>query len=81
MILLMRIKSQKSEFQTARQYEIDLKMANRSKYGNFNFVVEYPIWVSIRRTSEGELAVDGQNFIYCPQFIENVQEPPKIADI
>ena len=81
MILLMRIKRQKSEFQTARQSEIDLKMANRSKYGNFNFVVEYPIWVSIKITLMGKLAVDGQNFIYCPQFIENVQKPPKIADI
>ena len=58
MILLMRIKSQKSEFQTARQCEIDLKMANRSKYGNFNFVVEYPIWVSIKRTLTGKLAVE-----------------------
>ena len=68
MILLMRIKSQKSDFQTARQSQIDLKMANRSKYGNFNFVVEYPIWVSIKRTLTGKLALDGQNFIYCVQY-------------
>ena len=81
MILLIRIKSQKSDFRTAIQSQIDFKMANRSKYGNFNFVVEYPIWVSIKRTLTGKLAVDGQNFIYCPQFIENVQKPPKIADI
>ena len=44
MILLIRIKSQKSDFQTARQSQIDFKMANRSKYGSLNFVVEYQ-WV------------------------------------
>ena len=77
----MRIKSQNFEFQSARQSEIDLKMANMYEYCNFNFVVECPIWVSIKRTLTGKLAVDGQNFIYCPQFIENVQKPPKIADI
>ena len=81
MIFLIRINSQNSDFQTARQSQIDFKMANRSKYGNFNFVVEYPIWVSIKRTLTGKLAVDGQNFIYCPQFIENIQKHPKIADI
>ena len=31
-------------------------MANRSKYVNFNFVVEYPIWVYIKRTLTGKLA-------------------------
>ena len=77
MILLMRIKSQKHEFQTARQSEIDFKMANKSKYGNFNFVVEYPIWVSIKRTLTGKLAVGGQNFIYCVQF----QKRPKTLKI
>ena len=81
MILLIRIKSQKSDFQTARQSEIDLKMAYRSKYGNFNFVVEYPIWVSIKRTLTGKMAVNGQIFTYCPQFQENVQKPQNIADI
>ena len=74
MLLLIRIKSQKSDFQTARQSQIDFKMANRSKYGNFNFVVEYPIWVSIKRTLTGKLAVGGQNFIYCVQFQENVEK-------
>ena len=48
-----------------------------SKYGNFNFVVEYPIWVSIKRTLTGKLAVGGQNFIYCVQLKENVQKPSK----
>ena len=79
MILLIRIKSQKFDFQTARQSQIDFKMANRSKYGNFNFVIEYPIWVSIKRALTGKLAVDGQNLIYCPQFQENVQK--NIGDI
>ena len=79
--LLIRIKSRKSDFQTARQSQINFKMANMSKYGNFSFVVEYPIWVSIKRTLTGKLVVDGQNFIYCPQLIENVQKPPKIAYI
>ena len=81
MILLIRIKSQKSDFETARQSQINFKMANKSKYGNFNFVVEYPIGLSIKRTLTGKLAVDGQNFIYCPWFIENVPKHPKIADI
>ena len=77
MILLIRIKSQKSDFQTDRQSQIDFKMANRSKYGNINFVVEYPIWVSIKRTLTGKLAVGGQKFINCVQLKENVQKPSK----
>ena len=77
MTLLIRIKCQKFDFQTARQSQIDFKMANRSKYGNFNFVVEYPIWVSIKKTLTGKLAVDGQNSTYCVQFQEKVQKPPK----
>ena len=80
MIMLMRIKSQKFEFQTANQSEIALKIAKRSKYGNFNFVVEYPIWVSIKRTLTGKLALAGQNLIYCIRLKENVQKPPKIAE-
>ena len=66
------IKSQKLDFQTARQSQIDFNMANMSKYGNFNFVVEYPTWVSIKRTSTGKLAVGGQNFIYGVQLKEKV---------
>ena len=42
------------------------------KKSKFNFVVEYPIWVSIKRTLTGKLAVGGRNFIYCAQFEENV---------
>ena len=33
-----------------------------------------------QKTLADKLAVDGQNFIYCPQFQENVQKPPNIAD-
>ena len=75
MILLMGIQRRKSEFQTASQSEIVFKMAKRSKYGDFNFVVEYSTWVSIKRTLTGKLAVDYQNFIYCVQFQENFQKP------
>ena len=73
MIMLMRNKSQKFQFQTASQSEIALKIAKRSKYGNFNFVVEYPIWMSIKKTLTGKLAVDGQNFIYIVQLKENIE--------
>ena len=75
--MLMRIKSQKFQFQTVSQSEIALKIAKRSKYGNFNFVVEYPIWVSINRTLTGKLAIDCQNFIWCVRFEENVQKSSK----
>ena len=74
MILLIRIKSQKSDFETARQSQINFKMANKSKYGNFNFVVEYPIGLSIKRTLTGKLALDGQNLIYCVQFEKNLKK-------
>ena len=48
-----------------------------STYGNFNFVIEWPIWVSIKIDLTVKLAVDGQNFTYCVQFQENVQKPLK----
>ena len=73
----MRIQSEKSEFRTANQSEIAFKIANRSKYGNLNFVVDYPIWVSIKKTLTGKLAIAGQNVIYCIHFEENVQKPSK----
>ena len=38
------------------------------------------IWVSIKRTLTGKLAVDGQNLIYCVRFEENVQKPQKKAN-
>ena len=72
MIILIRIKSKR--FQTASQSEINLKIAKRFKYGNFNFVVEYPIWVSIKITLTGKLAVDGQNI---NKFVQN---PSKITE-
>ena len=74
----MRIQSLKNDFRTISNEEMAFKMA---KYGHFEYVVEYPIWVSIKRTLTGKLVVDGQNFIYCPQFQENVQKPPNMADI
>ena len=81
MILQMRIQRQKSEFQTASQSEIAFKMANRPKYGDFNFVVEYPTWVSIKRTLTGKLSLACQNWIYRIRFKENVQKPPKIGEL
>ena len=42
----------------ARKYDPAIK---KSK---FNFVVEYPIWVSIKTTLTGKLAVDGPNINY-----------------
>ena len=67
----------KIRFSTARQSQFNFKMANRSKYDNFNFVVEYPLWVSIKRTLTGMLAVSGRKFIYCAQFGENIQKLSK----
>ena len=52
-------------------------MTKSSKYGNFNFVVEYPIWVYIKRTLTGKLVLAGQNLIYCIRLKENVQKPSK----
>ena len=46
------------------------------KKSKFNFVVECPIWVSIKRT----LAVDGQNVNYFVRLEENIQKPSKIAE-
>ena len=48
-------------------------MANMAKYGHFEYLVEYPIWVSIKTTLTGKLAVDGQNLIYCDWFEENIK--------
>ena len=43
----------------------------------FNFVVEYPTWVSIKRYLTDKLALAYQNWIYCIRFVENVQKPSK----
>ena len=80
MIMVLGIRSQKFDFQTTSQSEIALKIGKRSKFGNLNFVVEYPIWVSMKRTLTGNLVVDGQNMIYCIRFKENIQKPLKKAD-
>ena len=69
----------KIEFQTASQSEIAFKIAKRSKYGNFNFVVEYPIWMSIHTTLTGMLALARQNLNYCIRLKENVNKTLKIA--
>ena len=45
--------------------EMASKMAIKAKYGHFEYLEEYLIWVSIKRTLTGKLAVDGQNLIYC----------------
>ena len=66
-------------FQTASQSEIAFKMANKSKYGNFNFVAEYPIWVAIKRYLTGKLALACPNWVYCIRLKENVLKHPKIG--
>ena len=55
-------------------------MAIMAEYGHFEYVVEYLIWVSIKRYLTGKLALACQNWIYCIRFKENVQKPPKIAE-
>ena len=49
-------------------------MAIMAKYGHFEYLVEYPIWVSIKRTLTGKLVLAGQNLIYCICLRENVQQ-------
>ena len=45
-----------------------LKSDQALKKSKSDFVAEYPIWVSIKRTLTGKLVVDGQNLIYCVQL-------------
>ena len=52
-------------------------MAIMAKYGHFEYLVEYPIWVSIKRYLTGKLALACQNWIYCIRFLENVKKPYK----
>ena len=47
------------------------------KKSKFNFVVEYPTWVSIKRYLTGKLALACQNLIYCLRLNKNVQKPSK----
>ena len=58
----------------------NIKMVKMAKYGHFEYVVEYPIWVSIKRYWTGKLALACQNWIYCIRLKENVQKPQKIAE-
>ena len=50
------------------------------KKSKFNFVVEYPTWVSIKRYLTGKLALACQIWIYCIRLKENVKKPPNIAE-
>ena len=43
------------------------------KNWKFNFFVEYPTWVFIKRYLTGKLALACQNLIYCIRLKENVQ--------
>ena len=56
------------------------KMANMAKYGHFEYLIEYPIWVSIKITWTGKLALAGQHLIHFICLKENVQNPLKIAE-
>ena len=76
----MRVQSQKNDFRTTSNEEMAFKMVKMAKYGHFDYVVEYPIWVSITRYWTGKLALPYQNWIYCIRLKENVQKPPKIAE-
>ena len=73
----MRVQSEENDFRTIGQEEMATKMA---KFGNFEKLVRYPIWVSIKSTLAGKLAPAGRNLMYFLRFQENVQKPPKITD-
>ena len=55
----------------------NIKIVKMAKYGHFEYVVEYPIWVSIKRYWTGKLALACQNLIYCLRLNKNVQKPSK----
>ena len=55
----------KNDFQTISNEEMASKMVKMAKYGHFDYVVEYPIWVSFKRYWTGKLALACQNWIYC----------------
>ena len=67
----MRIQSQKNDFRTTSNEEMAFKM---DKNGHFEYVVKYPIWVSIKRYLAGKLT------LACQNIKENVQKPSKIAE-
>ena len=76
----MRIQAQNNDFQTMSNEEMASKMVIMAKYGYIEYLIEYPIWVSIQITWTGKLALAGQNLIYLICLKENVQKPPKIAE-
>ena len=51
-----------------------------AKYGHFEYVVDYPIWVSIKRYWTGKLALACQNWIYCIRLKENVVYEDVVVD-
>ena len=53
----------------------NIKMVKMAKYCHFEYVVEHPIWVSLKRYWTGKLALAFQNWIYCFRFVENVHKP------
>ena len=55
----------------------NIKMVKMAKYGHFEYVVEYLIWVSIKRYWTCKLALACQNWIYCIRLKENIQKPSK----
>ena len=73
----MRIQAQKNDFWTISNEEMASKMVKMAKYGHFEYVVEYPIWMSIKRYLMGKLVLSYQNWINCICFLENVQKPFK----
>ena len=50
------------------------KKSRMAKNGNFEYLIEYPIWVSIKKTLTGKLVLDGLNLINCIGFKENIQK-------
>ena len=47
----------KNDFRTTSNEEMAFKMVKMTLYGHFEYVVEYPIWVSIKRYLTGKLAL------------------------
>ena len=73
----MRIKAPKNDVRTISNQEMAFKMVEMAKYGHFEYVVEYPIWMFIKRYLTGKLVLACQNWIYCIRFLENVRKPSK----
>ena len=50
------------------------KKARMAKYGNFEYLIEFHIWVYFKKTLTGKLVLDGLNLINCIEFKEKVQK-------